>query len=310
MPSMAISERPRILVGTLYCGENEFSALRQSLTEQSYSRWEHVVFENLPNKEAHDRLYQTFMDEQDCFDLFLKLDADMVFRSDEGLRRIVEVFDGNAELDHLTLAVQDWYSDSLIEGLHTFSDRASWPVRSDSRFVDASPAVPGERLKLWDHPAPIVDHSPNPSPGQAFRFGAHRALKVVQPERWSMRYGQTQGQWRILKRCWRHFVAERDRRLGLAILGANLTLDGELEPSHYDEARAPLREVFQQYEGISAGRLYGDLVSRWESDSRRGFWYLRAVGITRLSVSALYHFAYRLKERIVNDEGPSGFLIR
>lgn len=309
MPSMAISERPRILVGTLYCGENEFSALRQSLAEQSYSRWEHVVFENLPNKEAHDRLYQTFMDERDRFDLFLKLDADMVFRSDEGLRRIVEVFDEHAELDHLTLAVQDWYSDSLIEGLHTFSDRASWPVRSDSRFVDASPAVPGERLKLWDHPAPVVDHSPNPSPGQAFRFGAHRALKVVQPERWSMRYGQTRGQWRILKRCWGHFVAERDRRLGLAILGANLTLDDELEPNYYDKAHDSLQSVFQQYQGLSAGRLYENLASRWESEIRRGLWYLQAVGITRLFASALLNIPYWLKGKIASDENSVGFLV-
>lgn len=307
---MAISERPRILVGTLYCGENEFSVLEQSLQEQSYTHWEHIVFENLPNKEAHDRLYRTFMDEQDSFDLFLKLDADMVLRSDEGLRRIVEIFDAKAELDHLTLAVQDWYSDSLIEGLHTFSDRASWPVRSDSRFVDASPAVPGERLKLWDHPAPIVDHSPDPSPIQAFQFGVHRALKVVQPERWRMRYGQTRAQWRLLQRCWRHFESERDRRLGLAILGASLVFNGRLEPRHYDEAEESLGKILKRYEDISTKRLHENLNSHWGLENRRWLWYLHTVGVTRLSASALYHLAYRLKERLVNDEDSIGFLVR
>lgn len=99
------------------------------------------------------------------------------------------------------MAVQDWYSDSLIEGFHMFSDRVSCPVTRDSRFVDASPTTPGKRLKLWDSPAPVADHSPDPSPMQAFRFGVHRALKVVQPRRWRLRYGQTRGQWKLLKRC-------------------------------------------------------------------------------------------------------------
>ena len=164
---MARGERPRTLVSTLYCGENEFEALKESLQAQTYSHWEHVVYKNLPNKEAHDRLYRTFMEQQDDFDLFLKLDADMVFRSSEGLRRIVDLFQETDQLDHLTLAVRDWYSDSLIEGLHTFSDRARWETGEESRFVDPSPIIPGQHQKLWSNPAPVVDHSPDPSPRQA-----------------------------------------------------------------------------------------------------------------------------------------------
>ena len=305
---MARDERPRTLVGTLYCGENEFEALKESLQAQTYSHWEHVVYKNLPNKEAHDRLYRTFMDQQDDFDLFLKLDADMVFRSSEGLRRIVDLFQETDELDHLTLAVRDWYSDSLIEGLHTFSDRAFWPERKESRFVDSSPDVPGRHLKLWGGPAPVVDHSPDPSPFQAFRFGVHRALKVVQPGRWKLRYGQTRGQWKLLQRCWRHFVSEGDHRLGLAILGADVTLAGDVRPKHYDEVQEPLQDIFQDYENVSAQHLYTRLSEYWDSEMRSRMRYLYRVGPVRLAASALYYLAYTTKNRLLDSEGNTPIL--
>ena len=38
----------RIMVATLYCGENEFDECRESILRQSYSNFEHVVI-----KEAH-----------------------------------------------------------------------------------------------------------------------------------------------------------------------------------------------------------------------------------------------------------------
>lgn len=305
-----MTESPRVLVGTLYCGENEFDALKASLQEQTYPHWDHVVYKNLPNKEAHDRLYRTFMEQQDDFDLFLKLDADMVFRSDEGLRQIVRIFGENPDLDHLTLAVRDWYSDSLIEGLHTFSSNVSWSAIDDDRFVDPSPEVPRRHFKLWDDPAPVVDHSPDPFPFQAFRFGVHRALKVIQPERWRMRYMQTRGQWSLLERCWEHFQSMRDRRLGLAILGADLTIQGQLEPRHYDESGESLRKIFQQYEDISAEDLYSQLSTGWRSKRQRRRRYWQSVGRIRLAASAAYHLAYRAKEQIVNDEHSFGLLGR
>ncbi len=293
-----MDNQPRILVGTLFCGENEFGALKQSLSEQTYPHWEHVVYKNLPNKEAHDRLYRTFMEEQDDFDLFLKLDADMVFRSGEGLEQIVELFEETPSLDHLTLAVRDWYSNSLIEGLHTFSDRARWETGEESRFVDPSPLIPGNEQKLWTDPAPVVDHSPDPSPFQAFRFGVHRALKVIQPGRWRPRYHQTRMQWRLLKRCWDHFRVEHDRRLGLATLAADLTMNGQVKPEYYDRDQSLLHEVFQNYRGLSTRELVDRLESGWGNLWRREIDCLARVGGIRLMFSALHHAAYTTKQYV------------
>lgn len=297
-----MSKQPRVLVGTLYCGENEFKALEASLQEQTYSHWEHIVYKNLPNKEAHDRLYRTFMEEQDDFDLFLKLDADMVFRTSEGLRRIVDLFWETDELDHLTLAVRDWYSDSLIEGLHTFSDRVRWDTGDESRFVDPSPTIPGQKRKLWSAPAPVVDHSPDPSPFQSFRFGVHRGLKVLQPERWRLRYRQTRMQWTLLKQCWNHFLRSEDRRLGLAVLGAHLTINGEIEPERYDRNQSLLDEIFQTYSQLGTADLLERLKPEWGPEWGREAHYLTRVGVGRLAFSLLYHAAYKTKQHAVGSE--------
>ena len=45
-----------VLVLTLYSGENEYERCRAAVRDQRSVRCEHVVFEHLPNKEAHDLL--------------------------------------------------------------------------------------------------------------------------------------------------------------------------------------------------------------------------------------------------------------
>jgi hypothetical protein len=289
-------DTPRVLVGTLYCGENEFEALKESLRGQNYSHWEHVVYKNLPNKEAHDRLYRTFMEEQDNFDLFLKLDADMVFRSDDGLDQIVRVFLENPGLDHLTLAVRDWYSDSLIEGLHTFTDRAQWETGGEPRFVDPSPLIPGEKQKLWTDPAPIVDHSPDPSPFQAFRFGVHRALKVVQRDRWIMWFRQATGQWNLLRNCWEHFEEVGDRRLGLALLGAEEVFQERAHAEEYDQKQEALERRLEKYESWDIEKIRQVLRVRWGRGWKRKVGAVRIAGPVRMTASYIYYIGHRIRQ--------------
>jgi len=292
------SESPRILIGTLYCGENEFDALKHSLRVQTYPHWEHVVFENLPNKEAHDRLYRTFMNRADDFDLFVKLDADMVFRSSDALNKIVRLFEERSSLDHAVLAVHDWYSDMLIEGVHIFSNRAQWTQGNDPRFVDHNPAVPGDRIQLWSDPAPTVDHSPNPSAFQAFRFGVHRALKTLQPGRWKIRYRQARFQWMMLQACWGHFIEVEDRRLGLALLGADQVFNRGVQGSDYDKNQDNLRRLLDSYSDLSSKDIERRLWKRWGSQWKRTARYVLAVGPLRLSVARCYQVGHDIKQKI------------
>lgn len=258
-------DEPRILILTLYSGENEFDQLLKSLQLQSYANWEHKVFKHLPNKEAHESLYQEIMEHSGEFDLFIKLDADMVFMDSESLKKIVGLFRETEGLDHLQMVVHDWYSDSLIGGLHIYSNKAVWKQNDDRLFVDYPPSIPGKRWVLWDDPSPLVYHSPNPSPLEAFHFGIHRALKVFQPGRKSFRRSNAKLQWEILKKVWDHFIRSRDRRLGLVLLGASYVIQGKVKQPRYGYTLGKLaRSSFEKKcSQLSAEDLYRILSPRW-----------------------------------------------
>lgn len=166
-----------LLVGMLFSGENEYAESVQSLERQSLSDWDLVRYENLPNKQAHDRLYRTFMERAADYRFFLKLDADTVLRDERSLAQFMVLLDV-PERDTLIVDAHDWISDFLIPaGMQGYSNRVRWPVNPDLLMVDHSPIFPGHGYRHYLPPAPVAFHSPNPSPYQAFRYGIHRALR-------------------------------------------------------------------------------------------------------------------------------------
>jgi hypothetical protein len=277
----------RVLIGTLYTGENEFEQSKRSLQRQTHEHWEQVVLKHLPNKEAHDRLYRTFMEHADDFDLFLKLDADMVFRSKTALRTLVKLFESHPELDDALLAVRDWASDSLIMGLHAYSHRAVWTSSEEELFVDHTPSVPGKRLATKGPPAPLVDHSPDPSPFQAFRFGVHRALKVVQRDRSRLDLFRARMQWTLLNDVRRRFAETGHRRFGLIVAGAEDVFSETVTRADYDDTSDDLRERFdQRYADRSSGSLKAALPSWGKTPSRQWTAFVETVGAGRIARSA------------------------
>ena len=82
----------RILVGTLATIENEFDACTASIQRQTHRDFEQFVIRDLPNKQAHDTLYRTFMSRAEAFDLLIKVDADMVLTDDRFFEKVVERF--------------------------------------------------------------------------------------------------------------------------------------------------------------------------------------------------------------------------
>ena len=256
-------DHPRILISTLYAGENELDECLESLHSQSYSNWEHKIYRHLPNKKAHDTLYRDFMNRSDEFDLFIKIDADMVFRNSEGLVKILDLFRDLPDLDHLEMAVHDWFSNSLIMGAHAYTSRAKWMFNDEDLFVDYNPVVPGRKLYVWNDPAPLLEHSPNPAPYQAFRFGIHRSLKAFQPTQKSFNRSHAKAHWKILKDVWNQFVATNDKRRGFAILGADLVIDGKIKQLHYDCSNLELSDIYQPHSRLSSEELYNLLRPRW-----------------------------------------------
>ncbi len=219
----------RILILTLYSEENEFERCRRSVEEQDYCHWEHKIFSGLSNKAAHRALYSEIMKRSSEFDLFLKLDADMVLCHDRIFRDIISYFARYRDLDHAIFAVRDFMTQRPIMGLHVFSKRAVWTTFEHRIFVDSNPQIPGKRMHVWDDPAPIALHSPDPSPEQAFFFGVHHALKALQQSRNSdFRPMQALKQWKTLDKVWKHYLRTLDRRLALALYGAELVRRGDI----------------------------------------------------------------------------------
>ncbi|NCC52320.1 MAG: hypothetical protein EOM20_14035 [Spartobacteria bacterium] len=210
----------RILILTLYCGENEFRLHRESIENQTHKNVEQVVFENLPNVEAHRTLYRKIMSEADNYDLFIKLDADMVLSRPEALAEISAIFASTPGLDHAIFAVHDFLPDMLAMGMHVFTGRACWVLadREENLFVDPNPVIPGLKQDFWNTPRPLALHACDPLPYQAFHFGLHRGLKTFQ---WGRKaHPRTITTMPILESTWAHFERTGDLRPGLAIVGA------------------------------------------------------------------------------------------
>lgn len=267
----------RILIGTLYSGENEFDECIESVKNQTYNNVEHIFFKYLPNKEAHDTLYKTFMERADEFDYFIKLDADMVFNTDKALEIILDYFSNDPEIDHLVTVVDDRYSDTLIQGLHAFSKRARWEQNNENLFVDHNPVIPGKKKVLREFPAPLVKHCPNPSNFQAYHFGVHRVLKAFQPGRADFNGSQSQSQWKLIRNVYDHFLDTRDIRLGFCILGANHVIDGKVAHDDYSNCKTNLSEFFKQFDNMSVDELTQELEVNWANPLKKNFLYIQQI---------------------------------
>ncbi len=273
-------DRPSVLVLTLYSGEAEFGQCREALENQNYLSREHLVFENLPNAEAHASLYRTIMMERENFRLFLKLDADMVLADPEVLGDLVRVFEERPELDHLVVAVFDWMTESHIIGAHLFSNRVLWKRHEETLYVDPDPEFPGRKLVVNDPPRNLISHAGDPSPLQAFHFGAHRALQASQVYRRvrDFRPHNARIQWQYLEQVWRHYERSGDRRLGLAVLAADLIFRRELPPTANEYSDVALLAAFESTETIDNDEIRKRLKPGWGSRKARRHTWARALG--------------------------------
>jgi hypothetical protein len=275
-----MSDRPSVLVLTLYSGEAEYGKCLEALENQDYSSREHLVFENLPNAEAHVGLYRRIMAESGNHALFFKLDADMVLADPEVLGDLVRVFEEQPGLDHLVVAVTDWMTDSLIIGAHLFSNRVRWEQHAETLYVDPDPVYPGRKLVV-DKPArDLIFHAGDPSPLQAFHFGAHRALQASQVYRRlrDARPHNARVQWQYLDRVWRHYERSGDRRLGLAVIAADMVFRKELPATANEYSDAALLAAYERTEALDDGKIRERLEPRWGSRKKRRQTWADALG--------------------------------
>jgi len=245
----------RIFVGTLYTIENEFPECCEAIKRQTYKNFHHFVFKNLPNKEAHITLYRSFMDLSNEFDILIKVDADMVIENRNLFARIVETYQKTSSLRDLEIAVYDFFSDQLIWGLHAYSRHVKWKTSEENLFVDTCHIRPEEKI-FDDHTlAPAAFHCKNPSYFQSFHYGVHKALKIIQPNRKKIKQEHRIFHWNIFQKMNDHFLRKQDKRLGLAVLGAEVAFRGGILPKHIDYSNPYLKDIFKNYESLSIHQI-------------------------------------------------------
>lgn len=245
----------RLFIGTLYTVENEFEECVASIKKQTHQNYEHFVFKKLPNKEAHDTLYRTFMDRSDEFDLMIKVDADMVIEDEKLFAKIVKKFQANKKLKDLEIAVFDFFSNQLIRGMHAYRNTVKWQQNEEDLFVDSCPVGPGELIQDDTELAPAALHCKNPSPFQAFHYGVQKALKIVQPGRKRVNHIYTRYHWKNIERTRQNFLNTKDIRLGFAVLGAELAFMGGIHPKHISYSEPYLKNVFKEYSSLNTHQL-------------------------------------------------------
>lgn len=256
-------EYKRVLILTLYSGENELCDSRRLLNIQTYKYWKQIVLSNLPNREAHDKLYSYIMRYYKDYDLFIKLDADMALIDSNSLKKIVDFFEDNPNVDQANFSVSDVLSGLDIMGLLVFTNKVSWIKSEEMLFVDHAPIIRGRRLLVWDEPAPIAFHCPDPHLFQAFHYGAHRALKAIQRDRPNKRWVQSALQWHLLMSVWNYYKRSKDRTRGFLILGALSVWRKDVDTTANEYRDESLKRKYEEYISLNDWEIYLLLKRCW-----------------------------------------------
>jgi len=237
----------RVVVGTLHTNENEFDRCIESVRRQTLVTIDHVLIEGLNNHEAHDALYQAFMDRTHDAECFVKVDADMILHHDTLFAQICERLKARPELLNLRVAVHDYFTDKLIGSLHGYRNTVRWSRRGAHSFTDRDTITRSQIEQHWDPPlAPAAWHCPDPSPLQAFHFGVHKGVKVIDGIRLGW-LGRAREHRNNIECVYAVHRRSGGRRRLEAMLGAELALVGEFGLEDLDFNNPRLAAEFAHY---------------------------------------------------------------
>jgi hypothetical protein len=266
----------RILVGTLYTIENEFEECCAAIRKQTYKSFDHLIIKDLPKKEAHDTLYQTFMDKSDIYDLLIKVDADMVLCSDKFFEGVVQKFTMDSQLDLFLIAVHDYFTDKLIMGLNIFRNTVRWRKNTNNLGTDMTyePETIRKIEKDFQNLAPAAIHCKNSSPFQSFHFGFHRGIKALEDGT----------NWGILYSIVKNFMRSKNINVAYAILGANTAFSSMFNQNHIAYNNPALYEYFnRKFENLTENELF-----RFVKKSK--MYYLYRLPIDRRVIYKYYQY--------------------
>lgn len=167
----------------MYSNENDFTQCCEIINKQKNVNITHVVISNLPEKIAHNKLWDSWDKEKYCKDYtcFIKIDADTVLHSEHTIETIGNYFKHSNRLTGMQCYLHDYYSDELIFGLNCFSPAVKFQKTTDDLYCDRNVDVNHDIVlrgnQLSEQLIPAGFHCHNSSDIQSFHYGYHRALK-------------------------------------------------------------------------------------------------------------------------------------
>lgn len=202
---------PKIFVGTMYCQEGDFNRCVEMINTQEGVEVIHEIIADLPEKEAHNRLWQAWRDVKDTCDVFVKVDADTVLRSTSTLKQIAQLFLLDERVTGFQAPLHDYMTDGNINGLNAFSPRVTFNNTKDELYCDRAVDT-GHDIILRQGLLPLElipagYHCHHSSEVQGFHYGLHRMLK---------------GQTVTLDNVFNAWIKHRDRVRQFALVGAHM----------------------------------------------------------------------------------------
>ena len=205
--------KPKIFIGTMYCGEGDFAEHLESIMSQvGVNIIEHKIISNQPEREAHDSLWGSFTRASEHCDMLTKIDADTVLAHPEVLIKVYELFQANPRATSVQAPLHDYFTDGFINGLNSFMPRVKFNA-SPELYCDRVDTGHDIQLLAGDVPEslrPAGYHCVHANEVQAFHYGLHRALK---------------NQHDIRRRVHQAYMRDHGRIRGFALLGFDMAHD-------------------------------------------------------------------------------------
>lgn len=203
--------KPRIFVGTMYAEEGDFSACMQRIKDQEGVSVSHFIISGMKEKQAHNALWHAWNDQKSEHDLFVKVDADTVLTSPHTLKIIADLFRENSRVTGLQAPLQDYMTNTHINGLNAFSPVVTFNDTRDELYCDRQVDVDHDVvLRVGTLPQELVPagyHCYHSTERQAFHYGVHRMLK---------------NQRHIISQVCDAWNTHQDRIRGFALIGASV----------------------------------------------------------------------------------------
>lgn len=171
--------KPRIFVGTMFCGEAEYEECKRLVAAQENVVVEQFFLENLPEYEAHNALWTAWNERKASFDLFIKVDADTLIDDPKMFSKIYKEFAANSRLTGMQIPLHDYFMDGPVFGLNCFSPKVVFTPAQSKLYADRADSGHDITYKhdKVAHLTPAGRHCAYPTDRQAFHFGLHRMKK-------------------------------------------------------------------------------------------------------------------------------------